>query len=773
MGRDGAGSLGGATECGSLGAPSAGTIHGGSKPYVINYTDGKLELSAAEFQLYSQLFTVLDSDGDEEIPGKEGAAFLRRARMLDDDVLRVIYRLACGGNSKATLNREEWFLACKFVGLVQHFSHSSSNSALNSASTQTTNSTSNSVLGLETKSDSPVSGSPPVAVSHAQSHAALTLSRECLFRNDIKIGLADFGLFGKAPDYTTDVSPAHPPSTCQIRVFNPTVAGSGMKRHVIYTVSLRTTLPHFPRQQQLVHVTRRYSDFRWLHERLCARFPGTVIPPLPATRMFGNLSAAFIEERRLALQQYLDEVARHPKLTQCFEVQAILDASSEGFDVCRLMMDAADGFSGNAALQLGAPSSSSPSPSLVSAKFPGAVNSSSSGMTSANGSGLMHVSSDDLPWDDDADFIDAQGDMAGAGKRASEIAGAAGAAAGAAAAAASSWFSSIVKKVEHSSLLSGLEEATGATPGTNSTPQMETHVRRELVRLGIRTDTVDGFRQELADYGKRLHAAIKVIDKLVACRRARGYELARIGAYFGSLAKVEALCTDSTRGLQSQQAHPQQQEQQQLRACLSPDQALFEDLYARFDQSSNHVQDLNDRVATGLLAPLRYQMGKIGAMNTVIENHDSRVYALRRSHEALESAKKHYASARAQSTGVDTAQTGVRTAEQDILDAERTLVEMHSSVNLEMQKFSFERAQDVTLILQTFATAEIQGAHETQQMLAPLQQLCSDNLDNVLVQQSFDRIFNSSRGGAAMSISASTDLPAWFLEKASLAPSSF
>ncbi|GBG31019.1 Ankyrin repeat domain-containing protein 17 [Hondaea fermentalgiana] len=669
----------------------------GAKVTVIPYAEGKLKLSTAEFQFFSQLFTILDSDGDGAIAGKEGAAFLRRAK-LSDKVLGEIWRLACGGTSKAKLDLHEWFLACKFVSLVQH-GHSTA----------------------------------------AQSETEPELSREFLFQNKLNLGLPEFGIFPSAPDYTTDVSPALSPSTCQVRVTDPVVAGTGMKKHVIYTISLRSTLPHFQRQHTIV--TRRYSDFRWLHGRLRECYPGTVVPPLPETRMFGNMSAAFVEARRLALEQYLDEVTRHPKFTQSFAVQAMLDATSQGFDVYRLMMDAAR----RPLLHSGTSAAALPSAGTLAAA--NVVAAPMGGLSHTGQGGAFHGSSahadTDFAWEEDLDIADipsagmgsghdaagvAQGASSGAGELPSAAAARAADVAGAAAAAASSWISSLVKKVEQSSIVTGIEEATGAaSPGT--APQMEdAHIRRELTRLGIRTDVIESFRAELAEYGKRLRAAVKVVDKLVGTRRAGGYELARIGAYFGSLAQVEASCADLPG------------------AAPTPDQALFQDLAARFDQSSNHVQDLNDRAALGLLAPLRYQAGKIGAMSAIIDNHDARVQALRYAREASRSATKRYQSARARSPGVaDAALAAKSTAERDISDAEHALVQLHQSVTLEMQKFTAERALNVNRILQAFATTEIQGAAEMQQMLVPLQQLCSDNFHGPTIDESLDRIHPPTR----------------------------
>jgi hypothetical protein len=50
-----------------------------------------------------------------------------------------------------------------------------------------------------------------------------------------------------------------------------------------------------------VSVWRRYKDFIWLHQQLCIRHPGCIIPPLPKAKMYGRFSQKFIESRKRAL----------------------------------------------------------------------------------------------------------------------------------------------------------------------------------------------------------------------------------------------------------------------------------------------------------------------------------------------------------------------------------------------------------------------------------------------------------------------------------------
>ena len=62
---------------------------------------------------------MLDNDADEQVGGSEGAMFLRRSG-LSNEQLREVWRLASGGTSKQRLSREDWLIACKLVAAVQH-----------------------------------------------------------------------------------------------------------------------------------------------------------------------------------------------------------------------------------------------------------------------------------------------------------------------------------------------------------------------------------------------------------------------------------------------------------------------------------------------------------------------------------------------------------------------------------------------------------------------------------------------------------------------------
>ena len=86
--------------------------------FTLTLPGGSVSFSEAEGRLFSALFTLVDRSETDTIGGAEGACFLARSR-LEKPVLREIWRLACGGQSKSTLAREEFYVAMKLVSLAQ------------------------------------------------------------------------------------------------------------------------------------------------------------------------------------------------------------------------------------------------------------------------------------------------------------------------------------------------------------------------------------------------------------------------------------------------------------------------------------------------------------------------------------------------------------------------------------------------------------------------------------------------------------------------------
>lgn len=118
----------------------------------------------------------------------------------------------------------------------------------------------------------------------------------------------------------------------EITVSEPQKVGDGMMgSYVAYKVSTRTNHPKFKSKQ--FATIRRFSDFLGLHDLLVAKYlrKGRIVPPAPQKDIFGTtkvkmssqpsqaesntgLNTDFLENRRSALERYLNRTAQHPVL---------------------------------------------------------------------------------------------------------------------------------------------------------------------------------------------------------------------------------------------------------------------------------------------------------------------------------------------------------------------------------------------------------------------------------------------------------------------------
>lgn len=65
---------------------------------------------------------------------------------------------------------------------------------------------------------------------------------------------------------------------------------------------------------------------------------GTIVPPIPEKRWTGNMDETFVEERRLSLEHFINEVCSHDKLVSTLELQILLTASNEGLIAARELL---------------------------------------------------------------------------------------------------------------------------------------------------------------------------------------------------------------------------------------------------------------------------------------------------------------------------------------------------------------------------------------------------------------------------------------------------
>jgi sorting nexin-1/2 len=114
-----------------------------------------------------------------------------------------------------------------------------------------------------------------------------------------------------------DMSSAGKTPSDAISVSDPIRVGEGMQGYITYKVNVKGG-------SNLSSVTRRYSEFAWLHNALGIRFVGVILPPLPDKGL-----VEFIEARRAQLEQYLRRVAAHPTLSASPELTMFLTQAGD------------------------------------------------------------------------------------------------------------------------------------------------------------------------------------------------------------------------------------------------------------------------------------------------------------------------------------------------------------------------------------------------------------------------------------------------------------
>lgn len=116
-------------------------------------------------------------------------------------------------------------------------------------------------------------------------------------------------------------------SSIKVSVTDPKRKGEGIRQYTIYKVN--TISKDADGQVVKLSVSRRYSDFDWLHQRLFIDFKGILIPPLPEKSAFNRFSTAFIHERRRGLELFLTRVVMHPHIGRSEHVKLFLSGDDE------------------------------------------------------------------------------------------------------------------------------------------------------------------------------------------------------------------------------------------------------------------------------------------------------------------------------------------------------------------------------------------------------------------------------------------------------------
>mmetsp|Transcript_9968 Transcript_9968/g.15374 ORF Transcript_9968/g.15374 Transcript_9968/m.15374 type:complete len:488 (+) Transcript_9968:233-1696(+) len=103
-----------------------------------------------------------------------------------------------------------------------------------------------------------------------------------------------------------------------VTVSDPRTIGEGRNMYTSYRVETSSKF-----------VRRRYSDFRWLYQRLHTERPGSIIPIIPHTRALTNdkkFSDELIHERQIQLGAFLAQVCDHVELADAPSLTAFLSA---------------------------------------------------------------------------------------------------------------------------------------------------------------------------------------------------------------------------------------------------------------------------------------------------------------------------------------------------------------------------------------------------------------------------------------------------------------
>ena len=98
----------------------------------------------------------------------------------------------------------------------------------------------------------------------------------------------------------------------EVHVIDPEKKGDGISSYIVYKV--KSSIEHSPGKLTEATVSRRYSDFLWLHEHLffSTQLSGFLVPPIPDKAVVGRFAEDFVEERRRSLEMFIKRVVAHP-----------------------------------------------------------------------------------------------------------------------------------------------------------------------------------------------------------------------------------------------------------------------------------------------------------------------------------------------------------------------------------------------------------------------------------------------------------------------------
>lgn len=110
----------------------------------------------------------------------------------------------------------------------------------------------------------------------------------------------------------------------EIEISDPVEKENKLKKYTVYTVKGVDQEGNF-------WVYRRYSDFHLLRQKMVSRWPGVFIASVPEKKAVGNMSPFFIEQRRQALNSFVNKIAQTPPLFYSDEFRIFLRAANDNF----------------------------------------------------------------------------------------------------------------------------------------------------------------------------------------------------------------------------------------------------------------------------------------------------------------------------------------------------------------------------------------------------------------------------------------------------------
>eukprot|EP00892_Ulva_mutabilis_P000841 jgi/Ulvmu1/10758/UM068_0048.1 len=123
----------------------------------------------------------------------------------------------------------------------------------------------------------------------------------------------------------------------QVTVTDPVMQrGATGSQYTSYKVTTRTTNPKYKACNAAdAVVMRRFSEFHMLFVKLQEEFPGVIVPPCPEKNQLGGFrkSSAFIEQRRQALEVFINKVCSHRILKHSQLLQLFLEADETAWHV--------------------------------------------------------------------------------------------------------------------------------------------------------------------------------------------------------------------------------------------------------------------------------------------------------------------------------------------------------------------------------------------------------------------------------------------------------